>query len=181
MSIHVIQARLDELELRLAESERRQSRMLWPATVKERDHVKGVRFHIADDEDGKPVLSPWMQPPDQNVGTRSRWLPAIGSQHLVIQPAGHDTAMGFVPLSHNDQSVNPASDADDIVLFDDGKCRVSFKAGVMTLKAGNSKITIKDGEIKHESTSLKHNDKEVGDNHVHKDVATGPDVTGKPA
>jgi len=178
---------MSDIALRLSALEARVAKMLWPATVAQRDHEKGVRFEVAKDDDGNPVLSAWVQPGDQNKGTRSRWLPQIGAQALVMTPAGHDYAMGFIPMSHHDNSPNPAKDADETVIFDDGACRLSASGGIWTLKSGSSVITISDGhiEIKSESilakgSSLKHNEKNVGDTHIHDGVMPGGGDTGFP-
>jgi len=176
-----------QIMVRLAEVERKLSRAMIPATVQERDHKKGVRFKIAEDKDGNPVLSSWVQPPDQNKGTRSRWLPQIGSQHLLLTVPGTDQVMSFVPLSHHDASPNPASDADDTVIYDDGRCRISIKGGKITLKSGASSIEIADGKIELSSDlvkaigqQLRHNDRNVGDDHHHDRVEPGGGVTGDP-
>jgi phage baseplate assembly protein gpV len=146
-----------------------------------------VRFKLADGENG-PVLSGWVQPPDNNKGTRSRWLPQVGSQHLVMQFPGGSGPSTFVPMSHHDASPNPASDADDTVIYDDGACRISVRGGTVQIKAGGSSIVLADGEItlssnlvKSVGASLKHNAKEVGDTHLHTGVMPGGGLTGVPS
>lgn len=176
------------LQAQIAEIERKLAHLLLPATVHERDHTKGVRFKVAEDDAGNPVLSAWVQPPDNNKGTRSRWLPQVGSQHLLMTPAGVDGAMSFVPLSHHEASPNPASDADDTVIYDDGECRIAAKGGVITIRSGGSSVTIRDGKIELSSDliqatggELKHNNKSVGDEHVHTGVVPGGGLSSVPA
>ncbi len=172
---------------RIAELERIMARMFVPATVHERDHAKGVRFKLAEDADGNPVLSSWTQPPDQNKGTRSRWLPQVGSQHLLLTAPGTDTVASFVPMSHHENSPNPASGADDTVIYDDGTCRIGVTGGTISLKSGGSEMKVSDGKIELSSdlvkaigAALKHNDHNVGDDHKHRDVEPGGGVTGVP-
>ncbi len=171
---------------RLAELERKVAQMMMPATVHERSHEKGVRFKLADGEDG-PVLSGWVQPPDNNKGTRSRWLPEVGSQHLVMQFAGASAPSSFVPMSHHDNSANPATEANDTVIYDDGVCRISVLSGALLLKAGESSVRIESGRItatsdliQNNGDMLRHNSKNVGETHRHEDVVTGSDLTGFP-
>jgi phage baseplate assembly protein gpV len=172
---------------RIAELERQVSMMMVPATVHQRDHAKGVRFKYHDGESGQPVLSSWVKPPDKNKGTRSAWLPQVGSQHVVLTAPGSDQASTFVPMGHHDASPNPASDADDTVLYDDGTCRIAVKGGKITLKSGSSEITIEGSKIEVHSSlvkasgdHLKHNSKNIGDDHKHEDVEPGGGLSGPP-
>ena len=172
---------------KIAEMERVLARLATPAVVHERDHKKGVRFKLAEDAGGNPELSSWTQPPDQNKGTRSRWLPEVGSQHLLLTVPGTDYVASFVPMSHHENSENPATSAGDTVIYDDGTCRIGVKGGAISLKSGGSSITIADGKIELSSElvkaigdALKHNDKSVGDDHKHQDVLPGGGVSGVP-
>jgi phage baseplate assembly protein gpV len=156
---------------RIAELERKIYAMQEPATVHERDHTKGVRFKIGEDEDGKPVLSSWTQPPDWNTGVRSRALPKVGSQHLLHRSPGGDRVMAFTPLGHHDNSQNPADSADHTVLYEDGALHLSMKGDTMAIKAGHLEIT---GE------KITHNGHLIDFNHKHTGVEPGGGISGKP-
>ena len=179
MSVH--------LEQRIASLERMVRNMMRPATVDQRDHEKGVRFKIGESENGEPILTSWVQPPDQNKGKRSRLLPDVGAQALVFTPPGFEQAMSFAPMSHHENSQNPAGSADESVLFDDGTCRISINGGAITLNAGASTVTISGGTVTIEADAvqvngsyLKHNSKEIGHSHTHGSVTPGPGTTGAP-
>jgi phage baseplate assembly protein gpV len=171
---------------RIAEIERKLATLAVPATVHERDHEKGVRFKLAD-ADGQPVLSSWVQPPDANKGTRSRWLPQVGAQALLFTPAGGDRALAFVPMSHHENSPNPASGADDTVIYDDGNCRFAIADGKITLKSGSSVVTIEGDKVEintdlvhMKGDMVRHNELQIGDKHKHRDVIPGGGVSGIP-
>ena len=170
---------------RVAELERRLSVMMVPATVHERDHKKGVRFKIADGEDG-PVLSSWVRPPDMNKGVRSSHLPRVGSQAMLLTPPGGRT-LTYLPMGHHEGSPDPAGSADETVLYDDGGSRISVNSGVVTIKSGASSISVADGKIELSAdlvraigASLKHNEKSVGDGHVHTGVEPGGGLSSVP-
>lgn len=172
---------------RIANVERTLNNMSRPGTVYERDHEKGVRFKIAEDSDGNPVLTSWVQPPDNNKGKRSRFLPDIGAQALIFTPPGFESAATFVPMSHHEASQNPATDADDTVIFDDGEVRIGVKGGVLQIKAGSSSIVVENGKITANATniqnngsSVKHNTKEIGAAHTHNGVTPGLGITQDP-
>ena len=173
--------------VRNAENERLLARTFIQGTVVQRDHQKGVRLNIGLDADGQPVLSSWVQPPDQNGPTRSRWLPAIGSQHLLITVPGSEEATTILPLTHFDDHPNPAANADETVFFDDGTSRISIGGGKITIKAGDDKIVIGGGKIEIygndvtvHGAHLNHNEKSVGDTHKHGGVETGGGITDNP-
>ncbi len=158
-----------------AEIRRKLAKLMVPGVVVERDHVKGVRFDM-----GQGFLSSWVQPPDQNKGTRSRWLPQIGSQHLLLTMPGSEQVTSFVPMSHHDNSQNPAANADQTVLYDDGTSRVVIGGGVVELRSGSSSILIEDGKIVINGNILQHNAKNIGDSHKHLGVQPGGGITDVP-
>lgn len=174
------------LEMRLAEVERKLSVSMVMGTVQERDRSKGIRVKIAESDDG-PVLSNWIRTSDHNAGLRTSITPRQGAQVMLFTPPGGDRAIAYVPIGHHDNSEDPAASNDDSVLYEDGTCRISVDGSKVKIKCGASSIVLSDGEIKLSSdlitalgASLKHNSKEVGDNHVHTQVMPGGGLSGVP-
>lgn len=177
-----------DIHARLAELERKIARAFIPATVHERSHENGVRFKIAENEDGTPVLSSWVQPPDHNTETKSRWLPAVGSQHLMITVPGSEVATTFIPLGHHDSSPNPAVNGDQTVLFDNGMCSIRISNNALDIASGSARIRLINGvmqihgdNIQVTGDVLAHNQKDIGSTHRHGGVDSGGDLTDVPA
>ena len=180
--------RIATLETRAAASQLR-------GPVVERDHEKGVRLRLGG-SDEEPFLSPWVQPPD--IPGVSRYLPQVGEQYEFHAANGDPQQATISPLTHSDQKKNPAQHADEVVLFNQGKIRLSIdtKAGSMTFVNDKSKTTWNgfsiveevDGHTRtttKEGTTfkdgkLKHDDHNIGKDHIHGGVKSGGEKTAAP-
>jgi phage baseplate assembly protein gpV len=82
-------------------------------TVAEVDEEKWkVRLEICQDEDGKPVLSPWMKPFAKNAGAYadSPPLPAKGDRMRMMSPSGVVGAASYaIPSAFDDELTRPNS------------------------------------------------------------------------
>ena len=90
-------------------------------------------------------------------------------------------------MSHHENSQNPASGADDTVIYDDGTCRIGVTGGTISLKSGGSEVKVSDGKIELSSdlvkaigSALRHNSRNVGDDHKHGGVEPGGGTTDAP-
>lgn len=160
--------------------------------VADRDHEKGLRANHGTDEG--PDKSPWVQPSERSG--IERYLPRQGEQVLVIAPYGDPEQGIAIPFGHSESKPNPAADADETVLFNLGKLRMSLKDDVLTIAVGKSKVSIADGKITSDvdGTALEitkeksrftgdrveHSDRNIGKDHKHGQVRSGSEKTGDP-
>ena len=93
--------------------------------------------------------------------------------HRVMDPLDAVALYGFGSL----ETVPADEDAEVTVQTTDGDTYFSLKPNAITIKAAN--ITL-EGDVSVKGSSLTHNDTNVGDDHKHSDVDTGPDDTGPP-
>lgn len=87
----------------------------------------------------------------------------------------------IIGSKYNDQDKPPFSGNDDVgITFPGGSIHVDRASGAVTLELSGP-VRIKASKIVPESATLTHNGKNVGFDHVHKDVTPGPANTGPPA
>lgn len=187
---------IDELLDRLARLEQRLATLNPVGRVVERDHQKGVRVQLGGTDDA-PMLSPWIQPGDWS-GV-SRYLPDVGQQVMLHSHGGDWSQASLQPLTHSDAMPNPASSADETVLFNKGKIRIALDtaAGTITFQNDKSKTVWESAKISHtigkntttfeESTvtfpdgsKVHHGQRNIGQDHVHSGVMSGAAKTQAP-
>tara|TARA_R110002124_G_scaffold284368_1_gene461508 strand:- start:27750 stop:28328 length:579 start_codon:yes stop_codon:yes gene_type:complete len=176
-----IRKSIDEIGRRLAASH-------MTGKVAEIDGNK-VRLELlpADPRTGKPFLSPWVQLQDAAGGTASHTPVAIGDPMRLLSPFGEiGQASIAVRDSHVQDSPNPASDPDELVLMHAGN-EIRMRAGSMLLKRGSTTFELTDEgfvqvayDIAITSSRLSHNGLDVGSTHKHGGVVPGAALTQVP-
>lgn len=177
---------LVEIVLRLAELERKVAGMIVPGTVHAVDPETGTaRLDFGTDEAGEPFLGP-DRPYSQIAGAiKVHTQPSIGQQMVQLAPSGDWKQAFLVPLGWSDANASPGTGPDPAFTYED--VRVDVSAGRLRIAVGGAAIELTASAFKMladlvqaEGSSLKHNDKEVGDQHEHDEVSKGNDTTGKP-
>lgn len=168
--------------------------------VTDRDKDKGVRLQTdADDaNDGAPHKSDWGQPAEWSGF--SRRVPRAGEHCLFLAPFGDQTQGIVIPLTHNDAHPNPASDVDEVVIFNHGKIKMSVAKDGKSVTLTNDKVstTWEGAKIAHTvdgqtttfekdtitfpdgTAKVQHGTRNIGKSHVHGGVKAGSDKTGDP-
>jgi phage baseplate assembly protein gpV len=94
-----------------------------------------VRVEIATDEDGKPVLSPWVKFVAKSAGAYadSPPLPAKGDRMRLLSPSGIVGAASYaVPSAFDDELKRPDGQKTDESVRAYGKTRVTMKKDSLT-------------------------------------------------
>ncbi|NMG39810.1 baseplate assembly protein [Chelativorans sp. ZYF759] len=136
--------------------------------VEEVDAQKGYRLKLGEGPDG-PYLSPWYPHPESGGATKS-WAPLSKGQIVgVINPTGDPRQGILLRAGFSGQDGAPSSDlAENVLQF--GGVTLSIKDGVLTIH----------GDVQINGSMLRHNDRNVGDDHVHTDVKPGGGTSGPP-
>lgn len=112
--------------------------------VAERDPEKWkVRLELAKDEDGQPVLSPWLKPHANSSGAYkdSPALPAVGDRMRMHSPSGVVGGASYAIASAFDDEVKrPDAQDKDEHAREFGKTRVSQTASGLTQKTEETSI-----------------------------------------
>ncbi|MEP3049419.1 MAG: baseplate assembly protein [Roseibium sp.] len=150
------------------------------------DPEKGYRIKLGDGEGG-PVLSPWYPHPESG-GQTSSWMPLSKGQVVgVLHPNG-DARQGFMLRGgFTDQNTQPSQDLSANVLDGLG-LRISMKDGLLTIEGdvriqgdieieGDLKVT---GNVDFADGHVRHNNTNIGDDHVHGGVVRGGANTDGP-
>lgn len=126
-----------EMQLRIAEIERKQDTMFRHGPVHERKKIDGewlVRIKTGGTED-KPTLSPWLPYTQQNGGPNGLnvyRVPQKGENMTMISPSGDPRQALLTPMFWSNEHKPPSQDEDEIVVT-----HPKFK---LTLKDGNLEI-----------------------------------------
>lgn len=183
----------DALLERIASLEHRLANLNPVGTVHERDKDKGVRIRLGG-TDEKPFLSDWTQPGDwSGVG---RYLPDVGEQAMLLTYGGDLRQATVLPLTHSDDKKNPATDADETVIYEKGGIRIAALKGKLTIKNGKTVMTLDGDGVTHtvdgvtqkitkagidaKGGKLTHDDKNIGSSHTHGGVNAGSGKTAGP-
>jgi phage baseplate assembly protein gpV len=151
MSDLVRELMADILELRreLADVRLTMARMVQTGTVEELDGQNGYRVKLGEDENGKPILSPWYPHPEAG-GVALTWVPLTKGEIVTAINPGGDPQKGFlIRGGFSDQFQQPSQSLDETVFdFHKGKRReVTDKNGNHTVTlAGDETRTIKGGQ-----------------------------------
>ncbi len=187
---------LVELASRVADLERRFSGVVRHGTVEEVDPAKQiVRVKFGEDKDGNPFLSPWL-PYAQIAGAlKVHTPPTVGQQMSTLSPSGDWMQAVALPMHWSDQNQSPSSNGDENVLTygnvratikDDlvqvivGGCTFEVTSGHVKIEIGGVTHTINGDGITTEGGRIEHDGKNIGKDHRHKDVESGPSLTGHP-
>ncbi len=137
--------------------------------IEEVDAQKGFRLKYGDGPNG-PWLSPWYPHPESG-GATGTWAPLSKNQVVgVINPAG-DPRQGVL-IRGGFSGVHPP------ISENLGENKFTFAGVTITIAGG--KITI-EGDVHVIGEMLRHNDKNVGDTHIHGGVIPGHRPTDMPA
>ncbi|MCA1492696.1 hypothetical protein I6F11_17385 [Ensifer sp. NBAIM29] len=146
--------------------------------VVDRDPAKmRVKVQFKDEDD---TVSFWVDVLSKSSGkTKSFMMPDIDDEvWCAVDMKGEDGCV--IGSKYNDQDKPPFSGNDDVgITFPGGSIHVDRASGAVTLELSGP-IRIKASAIVLESATLTHNGKNVGFDHVHKDVTPGPANTGVP-
>lgn len=119
--------------------------------VAERDpKTRKVRLELGEDPDtGAKVLGPWVRVQSGSAGKfKSFVLPSEGEQMTLSSASGvvgGDSVARFGTFT--DTNKHPEQEADEAVLLENGKSRISIKDGRIIYKVGDSTTTITDGQV----------------------------------
>lgn len=165
-------------------------------SVVARDKDKGVRLETGTEDE--PHKSDWGQPAEPS-GFQRR-VPRVGEQCLFLAPFG-DQGQGIViPLTHNDANPNPASDVDEVVIFNHGSIKMAIAKDGKSVTLTNDKTSTKweGAKITHTvdgnattfekdtitfpdgTSKVQHGARNIGKSHVHGGVKSGTEKTGDP-
>ncbi|HEY9215911.1 MAG TPA: phage baseplate assembly protein V [Ancylobacter sp.] len=165
--------------------------------VTEVDGGKGLARVEFQDRDG--VVSWWLNVNQGHASadkSRIYSMPDVGAQVncLVDDRAEEGTILGSFysdedrPPVEDVKQMHAALEGGLVFNYDRGTGKLSIEApGGIELTAGGSTVLIEPGEVeikaptKVTGTALSHNGKNVGADHKHTEVLTGPATTGPPA
>jgi len=129
--------------------------------------IKGdkVRLELLEQgANGEPFLSPWVQVQESAGATGTHFPVRVGDPMRLFSPQGElGPASLAIRDSYTKDAPNPA-EGQELVINHDG-CVIRMEKGRITL----------------ESDELFHNEKNVGDTHLHTGVTPGGGLTGVPA
>jgi phage baseplate assembly protein gpV len=161
---------------RIAEVERRARNRKRTGTISAVDHDKGLYRVKLSEQGGRPYVTGWIRPRQLGAGlVKIDVLLSEGEQVDVVSENG-DMTDASIDLSTY-SSLNERTNKDVPLLIRIGDATIAMSGEELTLKAGKIKI---EGDIDMGEGYLKHNGKNVGDDHKHEDVFKGSDLTGPP-
>lgn len=132
---------------RIAEMERRISRMMLQGTVTDVDAAKHrVRLQIGG-TDEKPHKSPWIAYGQIAGALKVHSVPSQGQQMLVIAPDGVPEAGLAIPLTWSDANPSPSDKPDEHVMTF-GQVKVTIKGAEIKAEVGGASFTMTPAEIK---------------------------------
>lgn len=176
-----------ELAAKVADLERRFAGSMRHGTVASVDPAKQtVRLKLGKDADGNDFLSPNI-PYGQTAGAmKFHNPPSVGQQMTMMSPGGDFMQAVAVPMHWSDANVSPSQAGDEHVMTF-GSVTATLKGNSLSIKVGGTelliegaKITLKSDEVQAVGDVLKHNAKNVGDDHLHTGVTPGGGLTGVP-
>lgn len=168
------------------------SNMIRVGPVEQIDAEKGYRLKLGQGADGEPYLSPWLPHPE----TGKTSVPLKKGQIVgFLSPTG-DPQQGFMTRGgYSDEHQSPNTDMQANV-FEDAGVRVVIVSGKLIVTIGGATLTISAeglriqvGDVDHLIGSggvtttgglIKHDEKNIGSDHVHSGVAKGGANTNGP-
>lgn len=165
---------------RLQEHERRIGGSELKGKVTHVDPAKQIcRIEIGKDEDGKPVLSPWVTY-KQTAGAMKFHNPPSVGQPMVIRSETGDIDQGMAePFRWNDDNPSPSDDGSTHKMTF-GDVTVTVVPGGITIAVGGTSIDITAGGVAITGPHVTHNGHEIDEHHVHTNVIPGGGLSGPP-
>ena len=164
---------------RVAEVERRLKNVVRYGTVEEVDYKKGL-VRIKDGE----LLSGWMPWHDVGGAIKTWTPPAKGQIAVVFAPSGEvSTGIAFAGQFSDKNPQNHDKGAEYRMTIGGTSILVtgdSVTIDVTNFTVNADKITLNADLVQATGDELKHNAKNVGDDHKHTDVVPGGGLTGVP-
>jgi phage baseplate assembly protein gpV len=159
-----------------AESDRRSASMVRVARVVSVDPAK-ARARVTFGGETESAELPFMA---MRAGAAKVWAPpAVGEQVWVLAESG-DTAQGVI-LGAAFQADMPApSSAGEAVEIHLGSASFIISPDSIQLSVGGVTMTVSGGGLAIEGGSVTHNGTNIGDDHKHSGVLSGPAETGEP-
>jgi len=106
----MIKAILD-LHREIAELKRIIANTVKVGTVAERDEKRGYRVNLGNDENGKPILSPWYPHPENGGDLKTSFPLSVGQTVTTLNPMG-DARQGVVLRGGGFSDANPSPSTD---------------------------------------------------------------------
>lgn len=138
--------------------------------VEQVDAKKGYRLKLGEGPDGQPFLSPWYPHPESG-GATGTWAPLSKGQIVGVMNPGGDPRQGIL-IRGGFSGVNPP--------ISESLSENKFTFAGVTFTVAGGKVTI-DADVQINGSSLRHNEKNVGDSHVHGGVIPGAANTAETA
>ena len=196
-----------KLMRRVSDLERRLENGIRHGTVKQVDAEKHqCRLVIGLDASGSEQLSPWIKYGQVAGDYKFHNPPSVGQTMTLLSPGGDFTQAVAVPLTWSNQNKSPSDKPDEhVVTF--GDLKITRRKKEMILEVGKTKIHFRPDDkdelhvsvddkqtlrvhpdgieaiaevFKHTGQVVRHNELDIGDTHKHRDVMTGPNLTGLP-
>jgi phage baseplate assembly protein gpV len=172
-----------EMMSRLADLERRGRNRRRTGKIVEVDHQTG-RYRVQlSEQQGKPFLTPWIAPRQVAAGNvKIDVLLSEGEQVDVVSENGDLTDARIEMSAYSQSHARDGSPAPLLLTIGD-KLRLVCSAEGVRLVAdtveieANLKVT---GNADFAGGHLRHNEINVGDDHAHRDVRRGADISGPP-
>jgi phage baseplate assembly protein gpV len=166
-----------DLYMRLGEIERRARNRKRTGTIAQVDHDKG-RYRVKlSGGDSNPFLTGWIKPRQLGAGlVKIDVLLKEGEQVTVLSESGDLTDAEIDLSTYSDQ--NPRKNSSTPLLITIDGALFGMSSDGIELKAGKIKIS---GDVDIGDGYLRHNNRNVGDDHEHTKVVRGGENTGPPA
>jgi phage baseplate assembly protein gpV len=145
-----------------------------------------LKVEIGKDDKGKSIISPWLKVP-ANTGKRGGGVSkftrfGIGEAVLVVSPSGRlGPRSAVMPWVDTGDDPSPGSAEADGEVTEIGDARLEIRDGFARLSVGDASITITAGKItiaapqvQIDGSGLRHNDRNIGDDHAHVTAPPGP-------
>jgi hypothetical protein len=159
-----------------AESERRSASMVRVGRVVSVD-PGAARARVTFGGDSESADLPFMA---MRAGAARIWAPpTVGEQVWVLSESG-DTAQGVILGAAFQDGIPAPSAAGEAVEVHLGTASLIIEAERILMRVGGVSVSISDAGLVVTGGSVTHNDKNIGDNHMHSGVRAGPSTTGEP-
>ena len=170
-----------DLRREVAELKRRQSQASRRGTVHGvRNGGNEVRIKLGEDEDGEPVLTPWLPVSGGNGGARTRHAYTVGEHVMLSNPAGDWEGAEVRPSNFHQGGQSPSSTLGEHVIHDGGGVRIAVLNGKLTVTAGGVTQTVSSAGVETTGGKLTHDGKNIGSSHTHGGVESGGGQTAGP-
>ncbi|WPZ28971.1 phage baseplate assembly protein V [Sulfitobacter sp. OXR-159] len=164
------------MSFQAAEAERRSASMVRVARVVSVDPGK-ARARVSFGAEAESAELPFMA---MRAGAAKVWAPpAVGEQVWVLAESG-DTAQGVILGAAFQKGMPAPSSAGEAVEVHLGDAALVMLPDSINLSVGGVSLTISGAGVAVEGGSVTHNGRNIGDDHQHSGVTSGPGTTGEP-